>query len=224
VKPRNLLFFAFLIGLAGCSATVTSELVPKKTATYFESFRGFNIDSQNFDYLSTEAAIWVTSASGLVDTTQRSQLGQGFQAALGKAGFFPVFLNDIDISDRLAENRVIRKKTETFLDTLNSVTVSDKDLANPVGAFLGVNDFLVFHVAHWPCPSCEKQQKVRIKVRLVDASTGLIVWTATAQRDTYQEDNPMEVAQELSEELSKMFQQRFELKWHKLRYLNLTKS
>jgi len=224
VRPPLTLALALLFATAGCSATITSELTPKRTAVFFEDSRGFDINSQNVDYLGTEAAMWVTSAPNGPSRTEKDSLGALFQESIGKAGFFPVLLTEENIAERFADDRLMRQKADQFIETLNSVTVSDKDLSNPVGKFLSVNDLLVYHIAYWPCGACEGQQKVRIKVRLIDAESGLIVWTATAQQDTEPEDDSVELAKELTLALAEMFDGRFQPKWHKQRFINLSKS
>jgi len=92
-----------------------------------------------------------------------------------------------------------------------------------MGKFLKVDQFFLLQLDQWPCPDCEVQWGLRLKGRLVDASSGDILWTGIIERVMYEEEaeRAEELALEMAQELTQSFFFRFRPKWHYERYQGL---
>ena len=140
-----------------------------------------------------------------------------------EAAFFTDLLSEQQARPIFTQERRMKQAREIYLDSLANVSVSDKDLSNPLGRLLQVENFLVYQLDSWPCASCVSKNIIGLKLRLVEASTGDIIWTGISQRSVLSPDSEnLDVAlQELTAELMENFYFRFKRKWHIQRFQNL---
>jgi len=226
LKRSTFFLFCLGLGLSSCSATLTSEQISKTAERHFEETKGLAGTLQNRDFLGLSAGFFVLLNHKEVPEDVKAPMEAKVFAAVEQMGFFPVLLRNEDLNTRLQEDRQMRVNSEIYLDSLTNVAVSDKDLANPLGQYLNVDDLLVFHVSLWPCPTCSNKSTLRLKLRLVDASSGLILWTAGVEQELfdYELGAAPEIALELANNLTQLFDERFKVKWHKARFANLAKG
>lgn len=226
MRPRTLLLLCLGLGVSACSATLTSEQISKSAERHFEETKGLEGTLQHRDLLGLSAGFFILLDHKEVPSEIKGPMQTQVFSAVEQLGFFPVLLGNEDLNTRLLEDRQMRVNSEIYLDSLTNVAVSDKDLANPLGQYLNVEDLLVFHVSLWPCPTCSNKSTLRLKLRLVDAPSGLIVWTAGVERDLfdYELGATSEIALELADQLTRLFDERFRVKWHKARFANLAKG
>lgn len=121
------------------------------------------------------------------------------------------------------KNRSLNQLKNTYLESLARVSVSNKDISNRLGKRLNVKNFVALQVDRWPCPECQAPFQIKIKLRLIDAAAGYIIWTGINEISL---DNSAEItlqqATVLLDELLDTFQYRFKRKWHRLRFQNLS--
>ncbi|MGK0288858.1 MAG: hypothetical protein ACI86H_000279 [bacterium] len=121
------------------------------------------------------------------------------------------------------QDGTLSQKKDIYLDTFSVVSVSDMDLSAPIGKELGVDSFLIFQVNSWPCEKCIPKDLLRMKLRLVQASTGNVVWTGIHEEYGVSLNSNLEnIAKKVAAKLTYVFYHRFKTKWHKQRYQNLT--
>ncbi len=156
---------------------------------------------------------------------------ESLHAAVGKKlqniAFYSKVVSDEELNELLLKNSRLAQAKEIYLDSLTVVAVSDKDISNPLGNYLNVDNFLVFQLDQWPCQGCTNNKGIRMKLRLVDAKSSYIIWTGIAEKRKLNEEesaNLEATAVDLAEELADHFNNRFKKKWHHKRFSNLAKS
>ncbi|NQU65575.1 MAG: hypothetical protein HQ517_15010 [SAR324 cluster bacterium] len=127
-----------------------------------------------------------------------------------------------DLNLFFKKNHSLNQLRDVYLESLARVSVSNKDISNSLGKHLNVKNFVVFQVDRWPCSDCKAPFQIRIKLRLIDAATGFIFWNGINEitLDDIAEITLKQVIA-LSDELLITFQDRFQRKWHRLRFQNL---
>lgn len=154
-------------------------------------------------------------------------LHQRLGNSLAQKQLFSEWLDDIELNDRLSQNSRLAQAKDIYLDSLTVVSVSDKDISNPLGRYLGVTNLFVFQIDKWPCVDCAPPRGLRMKLRVVDAASSYIVWTGIAEKKEFK---PREASQvdtiilSLAEDLIDRFFHRFKKKWHRKRFDHLKKS
>ncbi len=130
-------------------------------------------------------------------------------------------LSDDELNSLLEQNPRLIQAKEIYIDSLTMVSVSDKDISNPLGNYLKVDNFLVFQLDKWPCLECKQGNSIRMKLRLVDTETGYILWTGIAENrkiSKKESEDLMILVDELSDRLTENFFNRFKKKWHRKRF------
>jgi len=128
-----------------------------------------------------------------------------------------------DLNIYFKQNRSLNQLKSIYLDSITRVSVSNKDISNRIGKQLKVANLVVLQIDRWPCPDCKAPFQARIKLRVIDAPSGLIIWTGFNEISS---DNAADITLEkvvaLSEEILDVFQYRFKRKWHRIRHQNLS--
>jgi len=222
---RLLLALGLTLALSSCSLTVTSESFAGKAKERLEK----KIEAQgkthiqNRYLLNPAVTVFFLGTAKGVPNESASKITSRFEKGLGELGLFETLTGPQYSSVKLIDNRALKIRSEIYFDSLGAVAVSDRDIANPLGRFLGVGNFLVGQVSLWPCAGCDNQSFIRVKLRLVDVESGDILWTASAERELFgfelAEVEP--IALELADNLVEIFHDRFRTKWHRARYENL---
>ena len=180
---------------------------------------------QSTDLLGNSVALFsVINNTAKIPKDAQIELKNYYQDNVKQAAFFDVFLDEHQVAARFAANRQIAQSNAIYLDSLTTVAVSDKDISNPLGKFLNTDNFLILQIDHWPCITCSNEDLMRMKLRLVDAPSGYIIWTAIVERNNLTEEersNLIDISKALCKELTDTFHHRFKQKWHRKRFKSL---
>jgi hypothetical protein len=182
---------------------------------------------ESIDLLGNSAAVFSFFGTNSLPLTSAEKLHQTVINKILDLEFYSTILDDKDLSQLLEKNSKLAQAKEIYLDSLTVVSVSDKDISNPLGRYLSVDNFLVFQLDRWPCPTCEDDKGIRMKLRLVDAESSYIIWTGIVEKrklDDEEAANVEAVALQMAEQLADNFNNRFKKKWHRKRFNNLLKS
>ena len=98
-----------------------------------------------------------------------------------------------------------------------------------IGKQLQADQFFVIQFEDYPCTDgCDTQHQLLMRLNLMDASTGEIVWRGRIHHKLEPEELEPEpytiLALELTDELWEAFSQDFIITWHRHRYENLKKK
>jgi len=202
------------------SETVVSQSA-KKLRDSAKSVEKAGPDEDAFLLGESAAVFFLTMVDGLPD-----EMAQNLSSHLNKRIEGMPFYRSIKKTDEIApiigKDNALKQANDLYLDTLARVSVSNKDITNQIGKKLGVQNFIVFQVDRWPCPDCKKPLRIRIKVRVVDVASGLIIWNGINEVNVEKAaDATYEQLFMISEELIDKFHNRFKRKWHKVRFHNL---
>jgi hypothetical protein len=92
------------------------------------------------------------------------------------------------ISRQLQANEDLRKAVMEYLAKLKTVNFSDPELSKKIGELSQVEAFLVVNVDYWQytMEDREKIAKVGMGFKMIDASTGIVMWKASHhETETY---------------------------------------
>ncbi len=140
---------------------------------------------------------------------------------------FSSMVEDQRLNSLLNKNNQLAHAKEIYLDSLTTVSVSDKDISNPLGKYLIADNFLVFQLDRWPCIECNTPTGMRMKLRVVDAESCYIFWTAIVEIRKLSEEELNDltsVAAKLTNQLTETFYNCFKKKWHRKRFEGLANS
>jgi hypothetical protein len=213
--------------LASCQVNVSqfSETVVSQSARKLrdstKSVGKASPDEDAFLLGDSVAVFFLTLVDGLPDEMARN-LSSHLNKRIEEMPFYRSIKKTDEIAPIFKKDNALKQANDIYLDTLARVSVSNKDITNRIGHKLGVQNFIVFQVDRWPCPDCKKTLRIRIKVRVVDVASGLIIWNGTNEINVEKAaDATYEQLFTISEELIDRFHTRFKRKWHKVRFHNL---
>ena len=226
-------FSVFLISLItiGCSGTGTfTDTIAEHSRTAILEER--KIDEikaypEAIDLLGNSAAVFSYFGTKSIPLQSAEKLHLTVINKIQGLPFYKSILSDGNLNSMLENNPKMAQAKEIYLDSLTVVSVSDKDLSNPLGNYLKVDNFLVFQLDRWPCLTCKQDNGMRMKLRLVDAKSSHIIWTGIAEKRNLDEEeaaNLEALALNLANQLADNFNNRFKKKWHRKRFENLAKS
>ncbi len=179
---------------------------------------------ENRNILGKTVAIFYYASDPGVPADIAKNLKSTLLKKIEAAHFFSQVMPGVEKLSRRGDNRILNQKLDTYLESLAVVSVSNKDISNPLGRYLACDDFLVLQIDRWPCEICSNKTTMRMKLRLVNAKTGLIYWTSIGSISDIDFENlevPTSLALLLSNSLIENFIHSFKRKWHKLRFHNL---
>jgi hypothetical protein len=229
---RSWLLLIIVTLLASCSSTETtiSETIPEYSRDAILEFRKIENNKafpETADLLGKSVAVFSIVLTPDAPQHVVESLHQNLLEKIDDAGLYPALLSDQRLTALLSQNPKLLQAKEIYLDSLTIVSVSDKDISNPLGKTLETENFLVFQLDLWPCADCKQNNTLRMKLRLVDSETSFIIWTGIAemQKIELKELNDIDaIALKLAEDLLEEFNLCFSQKWHRKRFDNLAKS
>ena len=225
------LLFILSIFFSSCQTTITDF---SDTLSVLEENRIREKAEHRDNPFDFESKSMLANSVGVFYVFPREEVPQDSQISISNiilkhlqnTQFFEQILGEDEADKTLKKNLELYSSKNVYLDSLATVSVSDKDISNPVGRALNIDQFIVFQMDLWPCDSCIAKNIMRMKLRLVDSGTGAIIWTGihelTIVEATLSDLNIL--ATELSSNLVDAFYHRFKRKWHKRRFLNLKGS
>ncbi len=235
MSTSKLLSVIFVFSIAsmtiGCSTTGTfTDTIAEHSRTAIleeRKIEEFKAYPEAADLLGSSAAVFSFFGTKDIPLKSAEKLHQSMIAKIQGLSFYESILSEESLNAMLENNPRMRQGKEIYLDSLTVVSVSDKDLSNPLGRYFKVDNFLVFQLDRWPCLTCSDDKGMRMKLRLVDAKSSHIIWTGIAEKRKLDEEeaaNLETLALNLAEQLADNFNNRFKKKWHRKRFENLAKS
>ncbi|MBU2055876.1 MAG: hypothetical protein KKC25_13070 [Proteobacteria bacterium] len=162
---RIVIAIIFLGFFFGCGGLRYSDLSPEA-----KDFR-----PQRIAVLPADARMF-PEAKGSVDRL--------FAEALGERKWFASVVGGEEIGRRLERDGQLRQAVEEYLTKLDKVSFSDSALSCRIGELTGAEAVVLVRVDYWNYTTEKdtKVGKVGLSLRLIDAATGKIVWTAGHHR------------------------------------------
>ena len=222
------LIIIILFSLFSCSSYDInySESAPSKNKENF-IFQKQEMDSnynyQTFDLLGKSAAIFLVNNSLKTPPVIINNLDRLFTTKLLESNLFVSVKPTEQVNNQLIKHAQIKQLSNIYLETLTNISVSDKDISRPMAEYLNVDNFVVLQIDNWPCSECLLYDRIRIKIKIVNAQSSAILWTGIDEIYTldYQSEHFPEMANILLTDLFQNFYNRFKIKWHKKRYYQL---
>jgi hypothetical protein len=110
----------------------------------------------------------------------RGNVEQITAGVLVEKKWFADVIDTASLSRQIQANEELRKAMTDYLLKLRSLSFSDPDLSRKIGELANVDAFLLVSVDLWnyAVENDKKVAKVGIGMRLIEASTGKIIWKA----------------------------------------------
>jgi len=111
-------------------------------------------------------------AHGMVD--------QVISGVLVEKGWFQTVVAGNSLSLQLQSNEELKKIVTDYMAKLKAVNFSDPELSGRIGELCAVDAFLVVSVDYWnyTTENEDKVGKVGLKIKMINAATGKVLWTA----------------------------------------------
>ncbi len=229
MKQRRLLPLSLLclgLGLAGCSATVLTDVSNAKAEERF--LQDWQLEANRFEnrlLLKDTVSLFVVVAERKNQAPVELDYNNLVTKTLQESHLFGNLQLPGEAEVKLSENKQMQQNAEVYFDSLRFIAISDRYLSNPLAAYLETDQFLVLQVDRWPCDPCEDGQDpiIRMKVRLVDGASGYVLWTGVLERELFdlEASDLATHTQAAAQDLLNRFVQVYQPKWHRLRYEGL---
>ena len=228
-KPFIAILAAILaMNAAACRSTAPnfSESIAEKSQARIKARKykeNPNHNWQTFDLLSSSIAVFLLRTSKEIPNSIMEKIESLVVSGLHEGQLFDTILTPRETRTRFSDNKILAQKKSIYLDSLSTIAISDKDISHPMGRYLEVDSFFIFQIDNWPCPDCILKDRIRMKIRLIDAISGDIVWTGIDELHsvTDRSEDTYRLAIILAEDLIENFHLRFKRKWHQKRYTHL---
>jgi len=221
------LTFMFLIGSCSSSKAEFTERISKLSKeTLSKKDKAKEGHDELIALLGKSTAVFTAVMSKDVSQKALADINDSIVSQISDAQFFEKVLAAEKSQTLLQKNMELNQKKEMYLDSLVFVSVSDKDISNPLGKYLEVENFLVFQIDQWPSTDSNSQHSFLMKLRLIDTESGHVIWTGIAEnRELNQEEstNIDRTALNLASKLAESFFHCFKKKWYRKRFDNLAK-
>jgi hypothetical protein len=161
-KAYILPFVVLLImTLLGCGGLRYSQVAPEAKDFHPQRVGVFPVDVGTYE-----------EARGIID--------QVIAGVLVETQWFTDVVAADAISNQLQSNEELRKVYLDYISKLKSVNFSDPELSKRIGEISKIDAFLIINVDYWNYTKENDKNvgKVGIGLKMVDASTGKILWKA----------------------------------------------
>jgi hypothetical protein len=150
-----------LFALAGCGGIRYSEIAPEAKNFHPKRIGVFPVDVGT--YAEARGVIDQIIAGVLIDTK-----------------WFTDVVTADAISRQMQSSEELRKTFLNYMAKLNAVSYSDPDFSRKLGEMLKIDAFLLANVDYWnyTIEKDDKVAKIVIGVKMIDAASGKIMWTA----------------------------------------------
>jgi len=157
------LYFLILIVimLFGCGGIRYSQVAPDTEDFHPQKIGVLPVDVGPFE-----------EARGVID--------QIIAGVLVNKGWFSDVVVPDTVKNRMQSDDELRKTVSDYIAKLKTVNFSDPDLSRKIGKAYHIDAFLVVNVDFWnyTVEGDDKVAKVGIRLKLVEAGTGKIIWKA----------------------------------------------
>jgi hypothetical protein len=230
--PAFSLLLIVTLPIFGCqkNTTTLNDTISRRTETALRERLQHQAPAnykENIDLLGRSAALFMVVVPETVPDDVEERLGQRFRETIAARAFFEQ-ITESHVQEALWQrDRDLNEMKSLFLEALTLVSVSNHDFSFRLGNALGVENLLVMQIDSWPTSDGSSGPWLRMKLRLVQADLGLIIWTGSAEIESpvfVGSEELYPIAQHLSDHLLELFFDRFKKKWHRKRYDQLKKA
>ena len=150
-----------LLALAGCAGIRYSEVAPEAKDFHPKRIGVFPVDVGTYE-----------EARGVID--------QIIAGVLIDTKWFTDVVSADAINRQMQSSAELRKVYIDYISKLRAVSYSDPDLSRKLGEMMKVDAFLLANVDYWNYTkeNDDKLGKVIMGVKMIDAVSGRIMWTA----------------------------------------------
>ncbi len=154
-----------LLGLFGCGGLRYSHVSPEAKDFHPRRIAVLPADVKTFP-----------EAKGAIDSL--------ISEALSERKWFAAVVGGEEIGLRLETDETLRQAVAEYLAKLDKVSFSDPALSGRIGELTRAEAFVLVRVDYWNYTkeNDKKVGKVSLRLTLIEAGTGKIVWTAGHQR------------------------------------------
>ena len=133
-----------------------------------------------------------------------------------------------ELKNKLDQNPKLRSAYKTYLSTLTLTGISDKEISLRLEDVFESQHFLLLDFLSFPCTKeCPSDEQWVIRLKLVEASTGEIIYRSRMAHKLDEEEQNDESYKDLAEnmisEVITEFQAGFIVPWHRWRYEHMKK-
>jgi hypothetical protein len=152
----------FLFMLAGCGGLRYSQVAPEAAGIHPKKVGMLPVDLGTYE-----------EARGVIDSL--------IVTDLIRRKWFEDVVDAEAVNRQILFSEDVRKLTVDYLAKLKTVSYSDPEMSNKIGALLHIDAFLVVNVDYWlyTVEGKDKVGKVGLGIKMVDAASGKILWKAS---------------------------------------------
>lgn len=157
----SLVILLFVVTLFGCGGLRYSQVAPEAKNFHPKAVGVLPVDVGTYE-----------EARGVID--------QVIAGVLVDTQWFTDVVAADTISNQLQSNEELRKVYLDYISKLKAVNFSDPEMSKKIGEISKVEAFLVINVDYWNYTkeNEKKVAKVGIGIKMIDASSGKILWKA----------------------------------------------
>ncbi len=232
IKCHFSIYLTIMVGLAmlsvSCQSNVSSmsETVVSRSAKILRDTAtptGNIAREENIILLGDSAAVFFLNIAEDIQEKILVDISGYLNEKVTQIAFYDPVQQSSELNSYFKKNSSLNQLKDIYLESLARVSVSNKDISNRIGKELKVDNLVVYQIDRWPCDGCSAPLRIRIKMRVIDASSGLIIWTGINEIVVDQPDDATyDQLLALSVELLDQFKKRFQRKWHRKRFQNLS--
>ena len=134
-----------------------------------------------------------------------------------------------EINNKLDANPKLRSAYDAYISTLTLSGISDKEIALSLEDEFESRHFFLLDLVSFPCTKeCPSDEQWVIRLKLIEASTGEIIYRARLSHQLDKEEQNTKSYQHLAgkmiSDIISEFQAGFIIPWHRWRYEHLKKD
>jgi hypothetical protein len=143
------------------------------------ALRYSQVDPAAKDFHPQRIAIFPVVDMGTYEES-RGDVEQITASVLIEKKWFADVTDTANLNRQIQANEELRKAMTDYLSKLRSLTFTDPDLSRKIGELAKIDAFLLISVDSWnyAVENKDKVAKVSIGMKLIEASTGKIMWKA----------------------------------------------
>ena len=153
----------------GCSGPRYSQVSPEAKDYHPKRIGVFPVDVGTY-----------VEAKGVIDKT--------IAGVLVDKGWFSNVITGDTISNQIQADKEFKNVYLEYMSKLKEVNFSDPELSRKIGEKMGIDAFLLANLEYWNYTKVDddKVAKVDLRIKMVDAASGKILWRAGHQEvETY---------------------------------------
>ncbi|MBF0276663.1 MAG: hypothetical protein HQM13_02670 [SAR324 cluster bacterium] len=178
-------------------------------------------------FVNKNAALLVSKPTASIKPQLVRAITEKVEKRLAKFPSFSKLLLSSEVDSFLNQRIELKYKTVQYVATFVLTGVSDKDISTQLGKELGADQLLILDFSQYPCSNCESGVQLAVKLHLLEAASGDLLWRGRVHTELDQEEVEKEEFERIVIESTEMilddFVRTFRIPWHYLRYEHLKK-